>query len=167
MTQKPKNNLGTAVLISQGEHSRPGRDRRASSAQGSLRLETSISAVSRVREYYQLLSDGGPLSEFAKFFHLPAALIVGDQKTEFRTPEDVCRVYERLLEKYRSQGIREVTFDETELSVFQIYPSLVLLKTIAIRRSSDASVEKRRACSYMVRELDGLWKFDLVMAVPN
>jgi hypothetical protein len=166
MTHNDKK-LGTAVMISQGEHSRPARDRTASFTQHSLPLETGMSAISRVREYYQLLTEGGPSSRFAEFFHLPAALIIENQKTEFRTLDDVCAFYERLRERYRSHGIREVTFDEAELSTFQIHPWFTLVKIIAIARDADGSVEKHWTCSYMVRELDGVWKFDLVTAVAN
>ena len=124
-------------------------------------------ALETVYEYYRSLEAGGPASQIAAYFHLPAALIVGDEKLTFEQASDVEALYDCALSRYRSEGIAKISWDDTETSVFQVYPNLVLVKTVITRDRADGSVVKRWACSYLVRQLAGNWRFDVVTAIPN
>jgi len=114
-----------------------------------------------------MLTDCGPPSEIANFFHLPAALIVGEQKHLLAAESDVKAIYSRIKEKYRAEEVAKLSWDNSETSLFQIYPYLVLIKTIVITERVDGVVAKRWTCSYLAREARGAWKFDVVTAIPN
>ena len=124
-------------------------------------------AFRTLEDYYQRLTGIGPASEIANFFHLPAVLVVGEQKHLFTTESDIEIIYSRVKEKYRNEEIAKLTWDDTESSLLQIYPYLVLVKTVVSRERGDGSVVKRWACSYLVREHGSAWKFDVVTAIAN
>jgi hypothetical protein len=124
-------------------------------------------AFQTLEGYYRQLASLDAKSEVTDYFHLPAVLIVGDQKHLCTTETALETVYSRIVEKYRAEKIAKLTWDDSETSVFQIYPYLVLVKTIMSRQRADGDVVKRWACSYLVREVGSMWKFDVVTAVPN
>ena len=124
-------------------------------------------AFQTLEAYYGTLSGVGPASEIAGFCHLPAAIIIGGQKWLFTTEGDVDALYSQAKKRYRAEEIAKITWDDTETSLFQIYPYLVLIKTIISRERADGHVVKRWACSYLVREFNDAWKFDVVTAIPN
>ena len=124
-------------------------------------------SLQTLEEYTQELIGSAAASGIARFFHLPAVLIVGPKKHLLTTDRDVELVYSRIKEKYRTEEIVRLAWDDSETSLFQIYPDLVVLKAIMCRSRSDGSVVRTWACSYLVREIGGAWKFDLVTAIPN
>ena len=124
-------------------------------------------SVSIIEDYYRALTARAPAQSFAEFFHLPVALIVGDRKITLNTNRDVETVYDGLLSRYASEGVARIVWEPQATTVVEIYPGLVLAKTMPSRLTADDKLVKTWVCSYLMRELGGKWKCDLVTATPN
>jgi hypothetical protein len=124
-------------------------------------------ALLALSTYYGNLARRTGTGSFLDFFHLPAALIVGDRKIALSTADDVAAVYGGLLAKYAAEDIASIDWDDDATTIIQIYPTLVLVKTVVSRSNVSGSLVKTWFCSYLMREAGGLWKCDLVTATPN
>ena len=124
-------------------------------------------AVLVVEDYYRRLIDRFPPASFCEFFHLPAAMVVGETKIPLAGRKDVEAAYERLLRKYAAEGITSIVWDPRATTVVEICPGLALVKTILSRMNAEEKLVKTWVCSYLMREVDGRWRCDLVTATPN
>jgi hypothetical protein len=124
-------------------------------------------ALLALAAYYRNLGCRTSAASFVDFFHLPAALIVGEHKTPLTNHVDVETVYGGLLAKYAAEKIAAIKCDPDATTVVQIYPRLVLVKTVVSRLAANGDLVKTWYCSYLMREVDGLWKCDVVTATPN
>lgn len=124
-------------------------------------------ALERLNAYYRDLGSVRDPKAIARHFLLPAFLIIGTEKFAFASAGDVEAVYSRVMDKYRSEGVARINWDETETTIVTIYPSLLLVKTLITRERTDGTPIKRWPCSYMLRLCDGDWRIDVATATPN
>ena len=120
-----------------------------------------------VETYYRDVLSLASARSLAEFFHLPATAIVGDQKIVLQSESDVENVYGGLRTKYAKEGVTEITSDAFGATVVEIYPGLALVKTVASRSTATGALVKTWGCSYLMRELSGDWKCDVLTATPN
>lgn len=124
-------------------------------------------ALLTVETYYRDVIALASVRSLAEFFHLPATAIVGDHKIVLHSESDVENIYTGLRNKYAKEGVTEITSDALAATVVEIHPGLALVKTVASRSTATGALVKTWGCSYLMRELSGEWKCDVLTATPN
>lgn len=124
-------------------------------------------ALLTLANYYRDLSNKAASQTFASYFHLPAALIIGEHKIAAVDVKDISAIYANILARYAAENVDRIQHDDDATALVQIGPHIVLIKTVVSRLQADGRLVKTWYCSYLMREVEGQWKCDVVIATPN